>query len=269
MKSEIGTNCWLKQRISRWCGSTTGSGARHFHERIRRRWKPHWNHHNKHNQPCCWKESKHGIDLKSGRDIKVKVEYDGLNQLLSVSLGYAENPLVSFLNHSITMSDIVPRSVYVGFTASTGTLSETHQVRNWVFTSVPLSFAAHETGAKTEEVKTILFITIPVSIGLSIVLSCIFLLVLRSLKRNKRRKKEEDIESRSRTAANVPKMFTYKELLKATNGFSKENLLGKGGFGSVYKGTVSDHPPKTIAVKKISSTSDQGLPCSMYLLHTW
>ncbi|XP_062014637.1 probable LRR receptor-like serine/threonine-protein kinase At3g47570 [Rosa rugosa] len=30
------------------------------------------------------------------------------------------------------------------------------------------------------------------------------------------------------------------ELLRATNGFSECNLLGTGGFGSVYKGTMSD-----------------------------
>ncbi|PON76971.1 Serine/threonine protein kinase [Trema orientale] len=198
-----------------------------------------------------------GIQLNSGRDIKVKIDYDGLNNMLSVSLGYSENPLVSFLNRSISMSDIVPRSVYVGFTASTGTLPETHQVLNWVFTSVPLSL---ETGSKTEEqLKIILVVAIPLSISLSIVFSFIYLLVLKRFKGNKS-KKQEDIESRSRTAANVPMMFTYKELWKATNGFSKENLLGTGGFGSVYKGTIHDDdlPPKAIAVKKISSTSEQG-----------
>ncbi|KAE8657956.1 hypothetical protein F3Y22_tig00116976pilonHSYRG00192 [Hibiscus syriacus] len=35
-------------------------------------------------------------------------------------------------------------------------------------------------------------------------------------------------------------MFTYKELLTATNGFSDDNKLGKGGFGSVYWGKTSD-----------------------------
>ena len=36
------------------------------------------------------------------------------------------------------------------------------------------------------------------------------------------------------------RIFTYKELHAATNGFSEDNMLGEGGFGSVYWGKTSD-----------------------------
>lgn len=36
------------------------------------------------------------------------------------------------------------------------------------------------------------------------------------------------------------RIFTYKELHTATNGFSEDNMLGEGGFGSVYWGKTSD-----------------------------
>ncbi|KAJ6823576.1 pentatricopeptide repeat-containing protein [Iris pallida] len=45
--------------------------------------------------------------------------------------------------------------------------------------------------------------------------------------------------------------ISYVELFKATNGFSEENLVGSGNFGSVYRGTLDDHEndTKVIAVK--------------------
>lgn len=36
------------------------------------------------------------------------------------------------------------------------------------------------------------------------------------------------------------RIFSYKELYTATNGFSEENKLGEGGFGSVYWGKTTD-----------------------------
>nr|XP_043633049.1 putative receptor-like protein kinase At3g47110 [Erigeron canadensis] len=42
--------------------------------------------------------------------------------------------------------------------------------------------------------------------------------------------------------------LSYNQLLKATDGFSEANLIGKGGFSSVYKGTL-EHDDKIIAVK--------------------
>lgn len=50
--------------------------------------------------------------------------------------------------------------------------------------------------------------------------------------------------------------FTYEELVKATNGFSPQNLLGEGGFGSVYKGCLPDG--REIAVKQLKIGGGQG-----------
>ncbi|KAL9995968.1 putative protein kinase RLK-Pelle-DLSV family [Helianthus debilis subsp. tardiflorus] len=43
--------------------------------------------------------------------------------------------------------------------------------------------------------------------------------------------------------------YNYKDLQLATNNFSEENILGKGGFGEVFKATLEDNT--IVAVKKI------------------
>ncbi|KAH7568688.1 hypothetical protein JRO89_XS06G0032700 [Xanthoceras sorbifolium] len=50
--------------------------------------------------------------------------------------------------------------------------------------------------------------------------------------------------------------FTFRQLKAATNNFNSANKLGEGGFGSVYKGQLSDGT--VIAVKQLSSKSRQG-----------
>ncbi|CAA0307215.1 unnamed protein product [Arabidopsis thaliana] len=51
--------------------------------------------------------------------------------------------------------------------------------------------------------------------------------------------------------------FDMQTILTITNNFSMENKLGQGGFGPVYKGNLQDG--KEIAIKRLSSTSGQGL----------
>ncbi|KNA24106.1 hypothetical protein SOVF_018900 [Spinacia oleracea] len=45
----------------------------------------------------------------------------------------------------------------------------------------------------------------------------------------------------------TPRIFTSNELKAATKNYSRENILGKGGYGTVYKGLVRD---QVVAVKK-------------------
>lgn len=52
-------------------------------------------------------------------------------------------------------------------------------------------------------------------------------------------------------------VFDFTTIRKATNNFSNENIIGKGGFGPVYKGTLSTG--QEVAVKRLAKDSQQGI----------
>ncbi|KAF3778736.1 L-type lectin-domain containing receptor kinase S-4 [Nymphaea thermarum] len=82
-------------------------------------------------------------------------------------------------------------------------------------------------------------------------------------KNNEYDEKEEALRYNGRLGMGVqstlrPHRFSYRVLYKATKGFKEKELLGSGGFGSVYKGVL----PKTsevVAVKRITQNARQGL----------
>ncbi|KAM3390169.1 hypothetical protein ACQJBY_012006 [Aegilops geniculata] len=50
---------------------------------------------------------------------------------------------------------------------------------------------------------------------------------------------------------------SFRDIVTATNDFSKENMLGQGGFGKVYKGMLEDDTE--VAIKRLSKSSGQGV----------
>ncbi|KEH27856.1 probable LRR receptor-like serine/threonine-protein kinase At3g47570 isoform X2 [Medicago truncatula] len=75
----------------------------------------------------------------------------------------------------------------------------------------------------------------------------IMLLIVAIYLRRKRNKKPS---SDSPTIDQLP-MVSYQDLYQATDGFSDRNLIGSGGFGSVYKGNLMSED-KVIAVKVLN-----------------
>ncbi|GJX14670.1 leucine-rich repeat protein [Tanacetum coccineum] len=83
----------------------------------------------------------------------------------------------------------------------------------------------------------ILFIVIAPTI--LIVLCCVYLFC---------KKKRSNQTSQSSGNERFLKV-SYNELLKATDGFSAENLIGEGGFSSVYKGILDANDDRFVAIK--------------------
>ena len=52
------------------------------------------------------------------------------------------------------------------------------------------------------------------------------------------------------------RVFSFSDLLTATEGFEHSRMLGEGGFGRVYRGTLKDG--SHVAIKKLTSGGHQG-----------
>lgn len=77
---------------------------------------------------------------------------------------------------------------------------------------------------------------------------------------------DEDFENGgiSNIAVGNLKVFSYVQLIAATNNFGRDMVVGRGGFGKVYKGWQKEMVPSkgikksAIAVKKLGTASRQG-----------
>ncbi|XP_008786507.2 brassinosteroid LRR receptor kinase BRI1 [Phoenix dactylifera] len=111
-------------------------------------------------------------------------------------------------------------------------------------------------------------------------LFCIFGVVIIAVESRKRKKWKKDNSSSSRdlsgtwdsswkltgtkealsislaTFEKPLKNLTFADLLKATNGFHNDRLIGSGGFGDVYKAQLRDG--SVVAIKKLIHISGQG-----------
>ncbi|KAA8539486.1 hypothetical protein F0562_026178 [Nyssa sinensis] len=196
------------------------------------------------------------VNLKSGKTIQAWIDYDSPRNELNVTLSLSSvKPNFSVLSFHVDLSLYLKEFMYVGFSASTGLLASSHYIFGWSFKmngeaqSLDLSSLPSLPGPRKNNTAFIAGVSVSSASLMIFAIGIIFFLIRKSKKIDLIEKWELDIG---------PHRFSFEELKKATRSFREEELLGFGGFGRVYRGTLLNSN-KQVAVKRISHQSKQGL----------
>ncbi|XP_023922329.1 L-type lectin-domain containing receptor kinase IV.1 [Quercus suber] len=196
------------------------------------------------------------VELKSGNPMHLWIDYNETEKLLNVTLSSTgiQKPNRPLLSARIDLSQYLSESMYVGFSTATGTVASDRYILGWSFNksgqahSLDVSKLPQPPRQRKSKDRLIMILIIAIVVVLILVTAAIFV-----LRREKYAEILEDWESEY-----GPHKFSYKNIYKATKGFSDKELLGEGGFGKVYKGTLRSSNTQ-IAVKKVSHDSKQGM----------
>jgi hypothetical protein len=201
--------------------------------------------------------------LRNGERVQAWVEYDSNSQQLNVTLAPCciFKPQLPLLSTTVNLSSLLSLGpVYAGFSASSKKVSSSHYVLGWSLkldgVAQPLDYSVLPFGT-AEKLQHRSKFQLPDHMNIlgapSIVPAVIIIVVAVLICRQLRKAREDD---EWEIKCGMPS-FTYKDLVTATEGFSDRMLLGKGGFGRVYKGVL---PATTqhVAIKRVSPESKQG-----------
>ncbi|XP_020590183.1 L-type lectin-domain containing receptor kinase IV.2-like [Phalaenopsis equestris] len=193
------------------------------------------------------------LTLLSGKPMMVWVEYDGQDMKLNVTICpiNVPKPSIPLISLSLNLSLIIYDTMYIGFSSSSGSIKTSHYVLGWSFKlngqarrlnlitlpSLPApirrkSKAVHD---KLYILAVVLMLVTAMGIAYVVAKRIIYAEVVE----------EWEVEFQHQR-------LSYKDLYKATKGFGKDELLGIGGFGRVYKGKLTMSTTTEIAVKRIS-----------------
>uniref|UniRef100_A0A8R7RA03 non-specific serine/threonine protein kinase n=1 Tax=Triticum urartu TaxID=4572 RepID=A0A8R7RA03_TRIUA len=203
------------------------------------------------------------LSLISRKPMQVWVDYDGRATEITVTiapLGVAR-PKRPLLRTTVDLSGVVQNTAYVGFSSATNFFPTRHVVLGWSF-ALDAPAPALKISMLPALPRTLLFDIQSFSMSFFIVLALasvslvsVSILIYICVRRQRLKFSEVREDWEAPFGSN---RFSYKDLFHATKGFGDKNLLGRGGFGSVYKGVLRKTDMK-VAVKRMSHDSRQGV----------
>ena len=193
-----------------------------------------------------------GIDLKSGREMMVWIEYSDVLKLIRVWVGYSRvKPKSPVLSAQVDLAGKFREYMHVGFSASNALGSAFHIVERWKFRT----FGSHPDAVQEDDDWLVCFenpgntrhrygLDVRVSVvGLRIPfwsllpgLAAVVVLtafIAYSLIRGKKRIVCEGVGLNR-----VPGRLSLAEIKSATSGFNENTIVGHGASATVYRGSI-------------------------------
>lgn len=203
------------------------------------------------------------LKLNNGNNYQVWIDYSDFRINVTMVKAGMQRPKKPLLNVAINLSQVFEDQMYVGFTAATGRLVESHKILAWSFSNSNFSLneALITTGLPSfvlpgSPINQSKWFVVGVTVGSFIVL-CICPAISLFFIRRKQRRARERAKMEDWELEYWPHRITYQEVDGATKGFLEENVIGIGGNGKVYKGVLEGGVE--IAVKRISHENGEGM----------
>ncbi|KAK3007139.1 hypothetical protein RJ639_016696 [Escallonia herrerae] len=202
------------------------------------------------------------LKLNNGRNYQVWIDYEDSHINVTMAPVGTKRPIRPLLNVSLNLSQVFEDEMFVGFTAATGALIESHKILGWSFSNSNFSLSE---GLVTTDLpsfelpKDSIFqskgFIAGMTVGLFVVVVICSVFAMFLIKRTRKRARER-AEMEDWELEYWPHRITYQEIENATKNFSDENVIGVGGNGKVYKGLLGG---VEVAVKRISHDNNEGV----------